>query len=104
MRSGYEIIATIEDGELEKVPISSTNIADVIDYRGYDSDTMNALMYLEKKQIIYVKDLKRLGIKLNYNYQYIRFIKQIGKISGSPAAQTRNGLWYVAKKDPSQLV
>ena len=91
-------LSAIEDGEVDTVPISSTNIADMIEYQGYDKTIITALMYLGKKGTIYVKDLKRLGIAFRFDTQYIRFLHKLGQISGNPIKQTKSGFWYVEKK------
>lgn len=92
-------LSAIEDGELDIVPLSSTNIRDLIEYKGLDENMTNALIYLEKKKTLYVRDLKRLNIMFKFSRQYIRYLHKIGKISGYPVKQTKHGLWYVEKTE-----
>ena len=91
-------LTAIEDGEVDTVPLSSTNIGNLIEYEGYDKTVTKALMYLEKKRTLYVKDLKRLGITFRFDPQYIRFLHKLGQISGNPTKQAKSGFWYVEKK------
>lgn len=93
----FKKLSAIEDGDIDSVP-SATNMVNLIEYKGLDPNMANALMYLEKKKTLYVRDLKRLNIKFKFNQEYIRYLHKIGKISGYPVKQMENGWWYVEKE------
>lgn len=75
----FKKLSAIEDGEIDSVPSAAS--VNLIEYKGLDSKMASALMYLEKKRTLYVRDLKRLDIKFHFNQQYIRYLQKIGKIS-----------------------
>lgn len=95
----FKKLSAIEDGEIDSVP--SAVSVNLIEYKGLDPKMASALMYLEKKGTLYVRDIKRLDIMFKFNRQYIRYLHKIGKIAGYPVKQTKSGLWYVEKSEPS---
>ena len=99
-------LSAIEDGEIETVPLSSTNIGNMIEYQGYDKTIIKALMYLEKKSSLYVKDLKRLDIKFKHNRQYIRFLLKLGEFLKTLLQRLREGydMWLRPKKKKTENV
>lgn len=88
----------VDDKKFEAFPISSVTVVDLIKYGIYDRRIVTALLHLEKTNVLFVRDLKTLGITFDYNNQYIRFLKKISKVSGNPVKKTDSGLWYVEKK------